>query len=118
MRYYELVGPPHDLDDGEASAIAVAEHFSGTLVIDEAKGRRVASSSPACRKILSSVDLFRHPEIAEALGSDLPEAIDSALKNSRMRVLLEDTAWVVKIIGREKAVMHVGLRKNMSKLGV
>ncbi|RYD85352.1 MAG: hypothetical protein EOP84_02770 [Verrucomicrobiaceae bacterium] len=117
-RRYELALPPYDLDDGEAAAIAVAEHLEGTLVIDEEKGRNVAASSPACKNILSSTDVFRHPIVMHTLGTDLPIAIESSLKNSRMRVLVNDTRWIVDKIGRPQAMLYPSLRKNMARLGI
>jgi hypothetical protein len=60
---------------------------------------------------VSSVDLFALPEVAAALGNDLVNAVFSALINARMRVLPENEAWVLLLLG-DRAAEAPSLRRR------
>jgi hypothetical protein len=112
--FYSLVGadPTDDLDDGEAATLAYAHHFNGVAVIDERKARRVASMRFPELELWSSVDIFRRPEVCDALGAKLGEAVFSALVNARMRVFARDQEWVENIVGKDRARECPSLRRR------
>lgn len=97
-----LVGaelPDDALGDGESAAIAVAHHQQMVVALDDQKARRIARERFPHLRLVSSVRIFAFPEVAAELGSDLAEAVHSALTNARMRVLTEDEAWVRMLLG-------------------
>lgn len=112
-RFLELTGadPPDDLDDGEAAALAAGEAFELAVALDEAKGRRVARARLPSVPLLSSGALFADPDVGAALGSELADAIFSALVHARMRVLPEQDAWVRRLLGT-RAAQCPSLRKQ------
>jgi predicted nucleic acid-binding protein len=91
--------PPDDLDDGEAAAIALAEHSKSAIALDEKKARRIVRSRPSKLRVVSTVELFCLPEVASELGGELADAVYNALINSRMRVLPENVGWVLELLG-------------------
>ena len=94
------------LDDGEAATIAYALERSGVPVIDEDKATRICAHRHPSLKIASSLDLFGHPMVCEALGEAvLAEAVFSALRDARMRVLPRHLEWVFDLIGVERAAL-------------
>lgn len=97
-----LVGaesPDDSLGDGESAAIAVAHHRQLVVVLDDQKARRIVGTRFSHVRLFSSVKIFALPEVANELGSDLADAVHSALINARMRVLAEDEAWVRMLLG-------------------
>jgi predicted nucleic acid-binding protein len=94
------------LDDGEAATIAYALERSGVSVIDEDKATHICSLRHPSLLIASSLDLFGHPMVCEALGSErLADAVFSALQGARMRVLPRHHQWVFDLIGAERAAL-------------
>jgi hypothetical protein len=108
-----LVGAatPDDLGDGESAAIALADHLDAAIALDDGKARRIAQHQFPHIRMLSSVALFSTPDVAAALGLKLADVVFSALMNSRMRVLPEDEAWVLALLG-ERAALCPSLKKR------
>lgn len=93
------------LDDGEAATIAYAATHGAVPVIDERKARRICNQRFGGLQMLSTAELFMQPAVETALGRDaLSEAVFQALQNARMRVLPDYTAWVVALIGIDRAL--------------
>jgi hypothetical protein len=115
-RFLELTGaaPPDDLDDGEAAALAAGEAFELPVALDEAKGRRVARERLPTLHLLSSGALFADAAVGAALGTELEEAVFSALVNARMRVFAEHDAWVRKLLGAERVAQCPSLRRKLT----
>ena len=113
-RFLELTSaaPPDDLDDGEAAALATGEAFGLAVALDEAKGRRVAKGRLAGVALLSSGALFSDAAVAAALGSELADAVFSALVHARMRVLPEHETWVRGLIGAARVSQCPSLRRK------
>ena len=115
-RYFELVGqsPPEHLDDGEAASIAVAEDRNVGVVLDERRARRIVSERFTTLKLQSTAGLFRLAANTGALDRDtLAMALHQALVTSKMRVVpTELIAWVVAVIGRERAAQCHSLPKR------
>jgi predicted nucleic acid-binding protein len=94
------------LDDGEAATIACAVERSGVAVIDEDKAIKICALRHPSLLIASSLDLFGHPMVCEALGPErLAEAVFLALRDARMRVLPRQHEWVIDLIGAERAAL-------------
>ncbi|OYW55465.1 MAG: hypothetical protein B7Y80_14350 [Hyphomicrobium sp. 32-62-53] len=108
------VGPSAmTLDDGEAATIALAFELSGVAVIDEDKGRRLAQQTAAAVPLLSSVELFCNPIVERALASNLADAVFCALQQSRMQVLSSHHAWILELLGPERASLCRSLPRSV-----
>lgn len=93
------------LDDGEAATIAYAVTHGAVPVIDERKGRRICNQRFPGVRLLSTAELFMQPAVEAALGRDaLRDAVFRALQTARMRVLPDYVAWVVALIGIDRAL--------------
>ena len=104
--FLELTGaiPPDDLDDGEAATIATAVHTHATAVIDERKARRIITARQMNVSVLHTIDLLASKIIAAAFApQDLSTAVYGALNHARMRVPEECKAWVLSVVGAERA---------------
>lgn len=101
------------LDDGEAATIALAFELSGAAVIDESKGRRLALQSAVGVPLLASVELFCHPLVESALASNLADAVFGALHQTRMQVVPSHHAWIVKLLGPERASLCRSLPRSV-----
>ena len=102
------------LDDGEASALAIASPRSAFTVIDENKAMRIARERFPEIRLISSCDLFRHPAVTSTLThSELQQAVLTALSDSRMRVLEHNRDWVIKLIGTANAARCSSLPKGV-----
>jgi predicted nucleic acid-binding protein len=94
------------LDDGEAATIAYAIELSGAAVIDENKATKICTRRYPSLLVASTLDLFGHPMVCEALGAEhLAEAVFLALREARMRVLPRHHQWVLDLIGLERAAL-------------
>lgn len=105
-RFLELTGapPPDDLDDGEAATIATAMHAHAVPVIDERKARRIIAARHLSVAVLHTIDLLSSTVIAAAFTrDDLGAVVYGALRNARMRVPDECKAWVLSVVGAERA---------------
>lgn len=100
-----VIGPATEtLDDGEAATIAYAEERGIVPVIDERKARRICAQRFNHLRLMSTVDLFTHTDVAASLGRDaLADAVFQALQTARMRVLPPHIDWVVTLIGTDRA---------------
>lgn len=92
------------LDDGEAATIAFAADVGACALIEERKARRIAAHQYATVPLGCTVDLLKHVDVERALGvRGTAEALYNALIIARMRVLPHHIAWVVSMIGDERA---------------
>ena len=92
------------LDDGEAATIAYALKHKAVALIDERKANRICGQRFPELSTASTVDLLSHQNVQASLTHDtLIEAVFNALHRGRMRVLPHHLAWVVDLIGPERA---------------
>lgn len=102
---------PDALDDGEAATIALGARRGCCVVIDEARGRRIAQGVPTATGILGTLDLLACDQVLNALGEErLRAAILSAAKCARMRFPDECGAWAEHLLGLQTARQLPGLR--------
>ncbi len=104
------------LDDGEAATIALAFELNGAAVVDESKGRRLALQLASGVPLLASVELFCHPVVKNALGGEMADAVFNALQQARMHVLPSHHAWIVKLLGLERALLCHSLPRSIRQL--
>ena len=112
-----VIGPASmTLDDGEAATIAYAFVHEGIAIIDERKATRICGEMFPELRIGSTVDILAHPDVWRRLGKQLlAEAVLSALRSGRMRVLPHHIEWVVDLIGPEQAAACPSLPKAVRK---
>jgi predicted nucleic acid-binding protein len=112
-----VVGPAAEtLDDGEAATIAYAASAGMIAVIDERKATRLCAVLFPNLTISSTVDILCHVDVGRTLGDTaLADAVFSALKNGRMRVLQQHVQWVVDLIGQGRAAECPSLPKHARK---
>jgi hypothetical protein len=108
-----VIGPAGEtLDDGEASTIAYAVQQGIAPVLDERKGLKICVARFPSLRPKSTVDLFADSAVVKALGRDLlGDAIFLALRNARMRVAANHVAWVVGMVGSDRAALCPSLPK-------
>jgi predicted nucleic acid-binding protein len=108
-----VVGPAADtLDDGEAATIAYAVEYEINPAIDERKALRICALRFPSLRPLCTVDLFAEAPVVEAIGQGkLSDAVFRALQDARMRVPFERLAWVVDLIGTDRAAHCPSLPK-------
>ena len=96
--------PPDDLGDGESATLAQAASCNCAAVIDERKATRIAGTQFASVALLNSLDLLAAPEMFQAHNREtVVEAIYHALHNARMRVRQTERAWIVALLGNDRA---------------
>jgi hypothetical protein len=101
------------LDDGEAATIAYAVAHGGIAIIDEKKANRICGERFPAVRVASTVDIFAHPRVVEALGAPrLSQALLNALQLARMRVPPHHVEWVVGVIGEEQAALCPSLPRS------
>ncbi|MBU6453407.1 MAG: DNA-binding protein [Cyanobacteria bacterium REEB67] len=104
------------LDDGESATIALSISRQFFPFIDERKGRTKATERQAMLDPGWSLDLLRHPNAVEALGSPSDaDAVYLALKEGRMRIPEARVNDVISLIGTQRASGCVSL-PNYKKL--
>lgn len=110
-----VAGPSAEtLDDGEAATIAYAVTHDAVPIIDERKARRICTERFTGLRPLSTVDILAEPAVNAALGrSALADSVFLALRNARMRVLPERIAWVVALIGNDRASQCPSLPRHV-----
>jgi predicted nucleic acid-binding protein len=117
LRVFEdlVAGPSAEtLDDGEAATIAYAVTHDAVPIIDERKARRICAERFAGLRPLSTVDILAEPAVSAALGrSALADSVFLALRDARMRVLPERVAWVVALIGDDRASQCPSLPRHV-----
>lgn len=92
------------LDDGEAATIAAAAGRRAIPVLDERRARRICAAELPEIPQASTLDIFSHPAVDKALGTDnLANAVHAALQCARMHVRADQRDWVVALIGSERA---------------
>lgn len=92
------------LDDGEAASIGYAYEHRLRIAVDERKARRRCKEQYPSLDLLSTVDIFQHSRVQDALGeAKLSLAILNALRRGRMKVLRSHHQWVVDLIGQNEA---------------
>ena len=92
------------LDDGEAATIAFAADVGACALIEERKARRLAAHQYATVPLGCTVDLLKCVDVERLLGvAGTADALFNALTIARMRVLPHHIAWVVTMIGDERA---------------
>lgn len=102
--FFDLTSISPSLGDGEAATIAIAVSRSMRPVIDERRGRTMASRLMQSLTPYWSLDLFRHPTVIAALGNQLAiEAVYHALIEGRMRIPAECADDVIALIGMERS---------------
>lgn len=102
--------PPNGLDDGEAATIATAEQLACECVIDERKAIRIARARRTDVNVLCSVDLFLIAQARKAFDAAmLADLVFKALFHARMRVPQNHHAWVLGLIGVERAARCTSL---------
>lgn len=108
-----VVGPAvATLDDGEAATIAYALSMGTQVAIDERKASTICSQRFPNLIVSSTVDLLSDAVVEEKLGRErLSEAVFRALLHGRMQVSERNIAWVLDLIGREKASACTSLSK-------
>jgi predicted nucleic acid-binding protein len=105
------------LDDGEAASIAVAVTSGAIVAMDERKARRICAQRFPGLRLLSSVGLLAHDDVASKLGRDAQSnAVFRALQTARMRVLPEDVDRIVQLIGADRARQCPSLPKTARRL--
>lgn len=107
------------LDDGEASTIAFAVETGAIALIDERKATRMCVERFPALALACTVDLFAHPQVRHTLGPEgLADAVFSALDRARMHVHTHHLAWVVNLIGPERAACCKSLPSSSRDVGV
>jgi predicted nucleic acid-binding protein len=92
------------LDDGEAATIAYALEVGGRAMVDERKATRICASRFPKLSLGCTVDLVAHQAVQSALGAPrLADAVHTAMRDARMRVLPHHMDWVVALIGDTRA---------------
>jgi len=112
-----VVGPAIEtLDDGEAATIASALERKGAALIDERKAMRISRALFPALELSSTIDVFRHPAVERALGpAGVADAVFNALRSARMRVAPEHHAWVLNLLGPDRAALCHSLPASIRK---
>lgn len=91
------------LDDGEAATIGYAVEHDVIAAIDERKASRICGRRYPQLRVSSTLDIFRHPEVGDALGRHrLIEAVVNALNAARMRVPEAHLNWLESLLGPDR----------------
>ena len=104
--FLDLVAGPgiSTLDDGEAATLAWAVANGGIPIIDDKKGIAMCRTKFSNMMVGSTIDVFLQRCVRDKLGDILlAQALYLALSVARMRVPDERLAWVVGIIGQQRA---------------
>lgn len=102
------------LDDGEAATIAIASDTGSYAILDERKANRIASDRYPALVRGTTLDVLGHQATFNAIGRDaVADAVIMALTSARMSVS-EDSqlAWVIRLIGKERAVLCPSISKS------
>ena len=113
-----VVGPAAEtLDDGEAATIAYALAHAATALIDERKATRICRERFPALRLACTIDVLIHRDVQARLGPErLSEAVFRALQEGKMRVLSDHLAWVVDLIGEERAALCPSLPRRARTL--
>ena len=102
--FANLASGSPSLGDGEAATIAIAAERQLLPLIDDRKARALAIDVLCGQEPSWSVDLFRHKSVTSALGdTSAIDALYLALRDGRMRVPVENTEYIIDLLGSERA---------------
>lgn len=94
------------VDDGEAATIAYALAHNATALIDERKATRICGERFPELRLACTIDVLIHDNVRQRLGETrLADAVFRALQDAKMGVLSTHLAWVVGLIGAERAAL-------------
>ena len=101
------------LDDGEAATIALAIAHAAIAVLDERKAIRICAERHPTVLMGSTADLLLHPRVLAEFGeSAIGDAIFAALTGARMRVLQDNLAKVLGLLGAERTALCPSLPRS------
>lgn len=106
LSFLDLVGAasPNSLGDGEAATIASAEQLQCAAVIDERKATRIARNRRDPGLTTCTVDLYAYGlTTARYSRDDVASLVFSSMQYARMRIPPDRRAWVVDLIGEDRA---------------
>lgn len=106
LSFLDLVGAaaPHSLGDGEAATIASAEQLQCAAVIDERKATRIASNRRDANLTICTVDLYVYGfTTARCSRDEVASFVFSSMQYARMRIPAKREAWVIDLIGEDRA---------------
>ena len=102
--YASLVSGSPSLGDGEAATIAIAVRRQLLPILDDRKARALITHALRGDEPGWSLDLFRHSLVTSALGDTTAiNALYLALRDGRMRVPVESTEYIVRLLGIQRA---------------
>lgn len=109
-----VIGPAvSTLDDGEAATIAYALTHVSTALIDERKATRICRERFPQLRLATTIDVLIHNHVQQRLGQALlTDAVWRALQDGKMGVLSHHVAWVVGLIGDERAAQCPSLPRR------
>lgn len=109
-----VIGPAvTTLDDGEAATIAYALAHSHLALIDERKATRICRERFPNLRLACTIDVLIHGDVQQRLGRALlAEAVFRALRDGRMHVLAHHLAWVIGVIGEQRAAQCPSLPRR------
>ena len=94
------------VDDGEAATIAYALAHSATALIDERKATRICREHFPGLHLACTIDVLIHDNVRQRLGETrLADAVFRALQDAKMGVFAPHLAWIVGLIGAERAAL-------------
>jgi predicted nucleic acid-binding protein len=94
------------VDDGEAATIAYALAHSATALIDERKATRICREQFPGLRLACTIDVLIHDDVRQRLGETrLADAVFRALQDAKMGVFAPHLAWIVGLIGAERAAL-------------
>jgi predicted nucleic acid-binding protein len=106
------------LDDGEAATIAFGLERGAVVIVDERKATRLCGERFPELVVGSSLDILAHDAVSAALGKKvLSDAVFNALHSARMRVPPSALAWVIELVGQERASLCESLPRSARALG-
>jgi predicted nucleic acid-binding protein len=106
------------LDDGEAATIAFGLERGAVVIVDERKATRLCGERFPELVVGSSLDILAHDAVSAALGNKvLSDAVFNALHSARMRVPPSALAWVIELVGQERASLCESLPRSARTLG-
>lgn len=106
LEFLDLVGAsaPDSLGDGEAATIASAEQLQCLAIIDERKAMRIARNRRDAGLTACTLDLYAYSLTkAHYSKKDMASLVFNSMQHARMRIPAERRAWVIDLIGEEKA---------------
>lgn len=106
LEFLDLVGAaaPDSLGDGEAATIATAEQLQCLAIIDERKAMRIARNRRDVGLTACTLDLYAYSlTLAHYSRKDMASLVFNSMQHARMRIPAERRAWVIDLIGEEKA---------------